>query len=89
MAFKAAGIDIEWQGIGLNEVGVDSRNGNEVVAIDSKYFRPAEVEYLLGDSSKARQELNWEPKVKLENGIQETIKWWKENIDEKTLKPKS
>jgi GDPmannose 4,6-dehydratase len=70
MAFKAAGIDIEWQGIGLNEVGVDSRNGNEVVAIDSKYFRPAEVEYLLGDSSKARQELNWEPKTKLEQLVQ-------------------
>jgi GDPmannose 4,6-dehydratase len=70
MAFKAAGIDIEWQGIGLNEVGVDSRNGNEVVSIDSKYFRPAEVEYLLGDSSKARQELNWEPKTKLEQLVQ-------------------
>jgi GDPmannose 4,6-dehydratase len=70
MAFKAAGIDIEWQGIGLNEVGVDSRNGNEVVSIDSKYFRPAEVEYLLGDSSKARQELNWEPKTRLEQLVQ-------------------
>jgi GDPmannose 4,6-dehydratase len=70
MAFKAAGIDIEWQGTGLNEVGVDSTNGNEVVSIDTKYFRPAEVEYLLGDSSKARQELNWEPKTKLEQLVQ-------------------
>lgn len=70
MAFKAADIDIEWQGTGLKEIGVDSRNGNEVVSIDPKYIRPAEVEYLLGDSSKARKELKWEPKTKLEQLVQ-------------------
>jgi GDPmannose 4,6-dehydratase len=70
MAFKAADIDIEWQGTGLKEIGVDSKNGNEVVSIDPKYFRPAEVEYLLGDCSKAREELNWEPKTKLEQLVQ-------------------
>jgi GDPmannose 4,6-dehydratase len=70
MAFKAADIDIEWQGTGLKEIGVDSKNGNEVVSIDPKYFRPAEVEYLLGDCTKAREELNWEPKTKLEQLVQ-------------------
>lgn len=70
MAFKAADIDIKWQGTGLKEIGVDSKNGNEVVSIDPKYFRPAEVEYLLGDSSKARKELKWEPKTKLEQLVQ-------------------
>ena len=70
MAFKAADIDIEWQGTGLKEIGVDSKNGNKVVSIDPKYFRPAEVEYLLGDSSKARKELKWEPKTKLEQLVQ-------------------
>jgi len=53
---------IEWEGEGLNEVGVDKVSGNVVVAVDKRYFRPAEVEQLLGDSSKARQELGWMPK---------------------------
>jgi len=70
MAFKAADIEIFWQGTGLNEVGIDSRSGNKIVSIDPKYFRPAEVEYLLGDSSKARKELNWEPSTKLEQLVE-------------------
>jgi GDPmannose 4,6-dehydratase len=53
---------IEWQGEGINEVGVDKISGKTVIAVDSKYFRPAEVEQLLGDSSKARKELGWQPK---------------------------
>ena len=70
MAFKAADIEIFWQGTGLDEVGIDSRSGNKIVSIDPKYFRPAEVEYLLGDSSKARKELNWEPSTKLEQLVE-------------------
>jgi nucleoside-diphosphate-sugar epimerase len=57
--------------------------------IEHDLSQPSIKTSLFLDCSLAKQELNWEPKVKLENGIQETIKWWKENIDEKTLKPKS
>jgi GDPmannose 4,6-dehydratase len=55
------GMDIEWQGEGLNEVGINKRTGKIVVKVDPKYFRPAEVETLLGDPSKAKKELGWEP----------------------------
>ncbi len=55
-------MKIEWQGSGLDEVGVDVNSGKVVVRVDPKYFRPAEVETLLGDSSKARKELGWTPK---------------------------
>lgn len=52
---------IEWQGEGVNEIGIDKVSGKPVVVVDSKYFRPAEVEQLLGDSTKARTELGWVP----------------------------
>lgn len=62
-AFRHVNIDIEWQGEGLNEIGVDSRTGRTLVEVDPQYFRPAEVDHLLGDSSKIRAELSWEPTV--------------------------
>ena len=55
-------MTIEWKGEGLNEVGIDKVSKRVVIAVDKRYFRPAEVEQLLGDSSKARQELGWKPK---------------------------
>lgn len=58
------GMEIEWQGEGLEEKGIDKVSGQEIIAIDPTYFRPAEVDVLLGDPQKARAELNWEPKVK-------------------------
>jgi len=57
------GMEIVWQGSGLGEVGVDKKTGKKIIEIDSNYYRPAEVEFLLGDSTKARQELGWEPKT--------------------------
>ena len=57
------GFHIEWRGQGLNEKGIDGNTGKILVAIDSKYFRPAEVQTLLGDSSKAKELLGWEPKT--------------------------
>ena len=54
-------MNIEWEGVGLNEVGIDTISGRKVIAVDKKYFRPAEVEQLLGDSSKAREVLGWKP----------------------------
>ncbi|WP_152556508.1 GDP-mannose 4,6-dehydratase [Prochlorococcus marinus] len=66
---------IIWEGEGLNEVGKRKDTGEIVVRIDKRYFRPAEVEALIGDSSKARKELGWEPKIRLEEMIEEMIKY--------------
>ena len=57
------GLRLEWQGEGLNEVAVDKISKRTVVAVDEKYFRPAEVESLLGDPTKAKEKLGWEPKI--------------------------
>jgi GDPmannose 4,6-dehydratase len=65
MAFSEAGINVDWQGSGVNEKGIDKATGNVVVEIDPRYFRPAEVELLIGDPSKAKMNLGWEPKVQL------------------------
>lgn len=54
-------MDIEWEGYGIDEVGIDRNTGKTVIRIDPKYFRPTEVDTLLGDSSKARRELGWVP----------------------------
>ena len=63
-------INISWQGSGLDEVGVDS-NGNIIVRVDERYFRPAEVETLLGDPSKAKKILQWEPKISFHSLVKE------------------
>ena len=55
---------IEWRGKGVDEVGIDTTTGKTVVRIDPRYFRPAEVEQLLGDPSKAKAKLGWIPEVK-------------------------
>jgi GDPmannose 4,6-dehydratase len=62
LAFSMAGLPITWRGTDVNEEGV-TRDGRTVVRIDPRYFRPAEVDLLLGDPAKARRELGWEPKV--------------------------
>jgi GDPmannose 4,6-dehydratase len=62
-AFAEAGITIQWKGTGVDEIGVDAVSGKILVRIDPRYFRPAEVEQLLGDPSKAREKLGWVPKV--------------------------
>ena len=67
MAFKAGGIAIEWRGSGEDECGVEAGSGREVVRINPRYYRPAEVELLIGDASKARKKLGWEPKTSLED----------------------
>ena len=64
VAFKYVDIDIEWQGAGVEEVGVNKDNGNIIVEINSRYFRPTEVDILIGDYSKAKEKLDWEPKIK-------------------------
>lgn len=66
MAFKAADIDLEWSGKGEEEKAVDAATGKLVLAVNPKYYRPAEVELLIGDPAKAKQKLGWEPKTTLE-----------------------
>ncbi len=63
-AFGLVGFDIAWEGSGVDEVGRDRADGTVLVRIDPRYFRPAEVEQLLGDPSKAKRQLGWEPQVK-------------------------
>lgn len=65
LAFERAGIALEFRGEGVGEVGVNSADGRVVIAIDPRYFRPTEVDLLVGDASKAKANLGWEPKVHL------------------------
>jgi GDPmannose 4,6-dehydratase len=70
LAFKEAGIKIEWKGEGVNEVGVDVETGKALIEIDPRYYRPTEVEILIGDPSKAINKLKWKAKV----GFEELVK---------------
>jgi GDPmannose 4,6-dehydratase len=65
MAFQEAGLSLRWEGKGIDEKGIDSNTGKILVEIDPRYFRPAEVDILLGDPSKAFAKLGWKPKVRL------------------------
>lgn len=66
MTCKAADINIEWEGEGINEKGVDSSSGKTIVSINPEFYRPAEVELLIGSPEKAKADLGWEPKTTLE-----------------------
>lgn len=61
LAFKEAGIELEWQGNGIDEKGIDRKTGKTLVEVDPKYFRPTEVDQLLGDPTKAKTLLKWNP----------------------------
>ena len=61
LAFQYLGIELEWQGSGVDEKGIDRATGRVLVEVDPKYFRPCEVEQLLGDPSKAKDLLGWNP----------------------------
>ena len=61
------GIKISWNGSGLNEVGFDERSKKDIIKISKDYFRPTEVDLLIGDSSKAKKIIDWDPKVKFKD----------------------
>jgi GDPmannose 4,6-dehydratase len=65
MAFKEVDINLRWEGQGIDEKGIDSNTGKILIEISPDYFRPAEVELLLGDPMKAVTKLGWKPKVQL------------------------
>jgi GDPmannose 4,6-dehydratase len=72
-AFLLKGIKIGWTNEGLEEIGYDINTGRELVFISDKYFRPAEVDELLGDSTKAKEELGWVPSVKFDDLVKEMV----------------
>jgi GDPmannose 4,6-dehydratase len=72
-SFNLKGFNIKWKGEGLNEIGYDINTGRELIFVSEKYFRPAEVEELLGDSSKAREELGWVPKYSFDDLVKEMV----------------
>jgi GDPmannose 4,6-dehydratase len=73
LAFKKINVDIIWQGKGVNEKGYNKQNGKCLVEVDPRYFRPAEVDQLLGDSRKAKKILGWETKITLDDLVSEMI----------------
>jgi GDPmannose 4,6-dehydratase len=74
LAFEMVGRRISWRGKGVNEVGVDSTNGDELVAIDPRYFRPTEVDLLLGDATKARERLGWKHTTPFRDMVAEMVR---------------
>lgn len=72
-AFALKGFNIKWKGEGINEIGYDENSNRDLIFISEKYFRPAEVDELLGDSTKVRNELKWEPKYSFENLVNEMV----------------
>ncbi|XKL64448.1 hypothetical protein PGB90_004534 [Kerria lacca] len=73
-AFSFVNRSIKWQGSGLNEVGIEENTEIVRIRINSKYFRPTEVDYLLGDSSKAKKELKWEPKITFKSLVEDMMR---------------
>ncbi|MDB4061733.1 GDP-mannose 4,6-dehydratase [bacterium] len=72
-SFKELGIKIEWKGEGVNETGTNKANGKVIVKVDPKYFRPTEVELLIGDASKAKRELGWTPTHSLDDLVKDMV----------------
>lgn len=72
-AFYLKGFEIEWKGEGVNEIGYDKHSGKEYIFIDSKYYRPAEVDLLIGDSTKAKTMLGWKPQITFEKLVHKMV----------------
>jgi len=73
LAFAEVGRRIQWRGKGIEEAGIDKKSGKTVVRIDPVYFRPTEVDILIGDASKARQKLGWKPKTSFAELVKEMV----------------
>ncbi len=72
-AYAHIGREIRWEGSGVDEKGYDAETGQQIVAVDPRYFRPTEVETLLGDPTKAREKLGWEPEISFEEMVHEMM----------------
>ena len=74
LAFKELDIYIEWQGNGINEIGINTQTGKQIIGIDENYYRPTEVDQLLGDPTKAKEKLDWESKTSFEDLIKMMVR---------------
>jgi GDPmannose 4,6-dehydratase len=73
LAFAEVGRTIEWRGEGVDETGVDTASGKTLVRVDPVYFRPTEVDLLIGDATKARDKLGWKPKTTFAQLVREMV----------------
>jgi len=73
LAFKEVDMELEWVGNGIGEKGIEKRTGKTLVRVDPRYFRPTEVDTLLGDASKAKEKLGWEPEISFEEMVDEMV----------------
>ena len=73
-AFRHVGIEIEWQGKGVDEIGINKANGKTVVKVNKQFFRPAEVDILLGDPSKAEKVLGWKREIDFSQLVERMVK---------------
>lgn len=80
MAFEQIGIELTLQAEGENEIGINNETGKPIIEVDPQYFRPTEVELLLGDPSKACENLGWEPKYSIDALVKDMIKGNKEKV---------
>ena len=91
-AFALKGFNIAWKGSGLDEIGYDVSTGRELIFISEKYFRPAEVDELLGDSTKAHKQLGWKPEYTFDELVEEMVSVdccdCNNNIEHKLTSPK-
>jgi GDPmannose 4,6-dehydratase len=74
IAFAYADVQIEWEGEGSSERGIDSSSGKTIVSIDPKYYRPIDIDSVLGDATKAQRELGWTPEVKFDELVEIMMK---------------
>ena len=84
LSFKELGIEIKWEGEGENEVGIDQSSNKVIISIDNNYYRPTEVDLLIGDASKAKKLLSWTPKYELESLVKEMVNADYQSFSEKT-----
>ena len=73
LAFKEVGRSLEWRGKGVEETGIDKKSGKTLVRIDPQYFRPTEVDLLIGDASKAHQKLGWKPQTSFADLVKQMV----------------
>jgi GDPmannose 4,6-dehydratase len=73
LAFAEVGIEIQWQGSGVNEQGLCGKTGRTLIRIDPRYFRPTEVDKLIGDPAKARSKLNWKHRISFRELVREMV----------------
>jgi GDPmannose 4,6-dehydratase len=74
VAARELGMTIQWEGEGINEKGINMANGKTIVSVDPTYFRPTEVDTLLGDPTKAMEKLGWKPKISFEYLVTEMVR---------------